>query len=78
MKVDKQGRLVVPQALREGLVDPPGELLAVPTPDGLLLRSLEEPGVVEIGADGLPLLRLNRPVTNDEVLAGIDAERASR
>lgn len=78
MKVDKQGRLVLPQRLREGLVDPPGEVLVSVTPDGLLVRPAIATGVVRVDADGLPVIAIGRRVTNEEVLAGIDGERADR
>jgi len=34
--------------------------------------------VVRIADSGLRVLDVERPVTNDEVLAGIDGERANR
>lgn len=78
VKVDKQGRLVLPQHLREGLVDPPGEVLLSRTPEGLLVQPTTGAGTVRIAEDGLPVLDLDRVVTNAEVLAAIDAERGSR
>ena len=76
--MDRQGRLVVPHALRRALVNAAGELLLVPTADGLLLRPVAEAGTVRIDEDGLPVLALDRKVTNAEVLASIDDERAGR
>lgn len=70
--------MVLPQQLREGLIETPGELLLRRTPDGLLLSPLTGQGVVRIADDGLPVLDVERPVTNDEVLAGIDGERGNR
>lgn len=75
VKVDRQGRAVIPQELREGLVTPPGEVIAVRTQEGVLLRAMpESPGTVATADDGLPVLRLQRPVTNDEVLSALDAD----
>lgn len=78
MRVDKQGRLVVPQHLREGLVDVPGEVLLSRTSDGLLIQPTTAPGTVSIAEDGLPVLALDRVVTNAEVLTALDAERYHR
>lgn len=78
VKVDKQGRLVLPQHLREGLVDPPGEVLLIRTPEGLLVQPTTGAGTVRIAEDGLPVLYLDHAVTNAEVLGAIDAERGSR
>lgn len=78
VKLDRQGRLVLPLAMREGFVNTPGELWVTVTPDGLLLQPTTAAARVDTGADGLPLLTLDRPVSNDEVLAALDAERADR
>ena len=78
VKVDKQGRLVLPQQLREGVVDAPGSVLLSRTPDGLLLRPLTGAGTVRVAKDGLPVLDLDRRVTNAEVLAALDEQRSSR
>jgi len=78
VRVDKQGRLVLPQQLRDGLVETPGELLLRRTPDGLLLSPITGQGSLRIADDGLPVLDLDRPVTNAEVLAAIDDERRDR
>lgn len=78
VRIDKQGRLVVPHALRDGLVTATGELLLVPTAEGLLLRPIVESGTVRIADDGLPVLALEGTVTNAEVLASIDRARAER
>lgn len=78
VRVDKQGRLVLPQQLREGLVDVPGEVLLLRTPDGLLVTPATGTGTVRIAEDGLPVLDLDRVVTNAEVLAALDAERTHR
>lgn len=78
VRVDRQGRLVVPQQLRDGIVETPGELLLHRTPDGLLLSPVREQGVVRIAEDGLPVLDLDRPVTNAQVLTGIEEGRRHR
>lgn len=78
MKVDAQGRMVLPRRLREEIVTAPGEVLVRRTPDGLLLTAAEDAGTVSTGEDGLPVLTLGRKVTNAEVLAAIDRERADR
>ena len=78
VRVDRQGRLVLPQRLREGLVDAPGEVLLTMTPDGLLLQPATGAGTVRIADDGLPVLDIERLITNAEVLAAIDTERGRR
>lgn len=79
VKVDKQGRAVIPQDLREGLVTAPGEVIAVRTDEGVLLRpATDRDSVVAVADDGLPVLHLKRSVTNDEVLAALDADRQAR
>lgn len=70
--------MVLPRRLREEIVRVPGEVLLRRTGDGLLLTAAEESGDVGTGADGLPVLRLGRPVGNAEVLAAIDRERSER
>ncbi|MBA3741803.1 hypothetical protein [Sporichthya sp.] len=78
VKVDAQGRLVLPRHLREELVSLPGQVLARRTPDGVLLTPATPAGEPALGADGLPVLAVGRAVSNDEVLAAIDRERADR
>lgn len=70
--------MVLPRRLRDEIVTTPGELVVRRTPEGLLLTPVAAPGDVETGSDGLPVLRLGRPVTNDEVLDALDRERAER
>ncbi len=50
------------------------------TADGrrVLLSPVNPQAEVEVAEDGLARLRRGRPVTNDEVLGAIDAERATR
>ncbi|MGQ0850113.1 MAG: hypothetical protein ACT4OP_13580 [Actinomycetota bacterium] len=78
VKVDGQGRMVLPRSIRDELVDPPGEVLLRKTPDGLLLLPVEQPGTVVIAEDGLPKLNVGRPVNQEELSASIDRERAER
>lgn len=78
VSVDQQGRLVLPRRLREGLVDTPGRVLVRRTAEGLLLVPDREHGKVRDSDDGLPVLDFEREVSNAEVLAAIDEERATR
>lgn len=78
VRVDKQGRLVLPQRLREEFMDVPGELLLERTAEGLLLRPVQAATRVRIADDGLPVLDVDRLVTNEEMLAAIDRERGER
>jgi AbrB family looped-hinge helix DNA binding protein len=78
VRVDRQGRLVLPKWLRRELGADPGELAVRRTADGVLLTPLTPDGRVEDAIDGTPVLRLGRPVSNAEVLAALDAERARR
>lgn len=78
MKIDGQGRMVLPQWVRRHLVAVPGEVMLRRTPDGVLLTPLTSEGDVEAAPDGLPVLRLGRRVSNDEVIAAIGHERAGR
>jgi bifunctional DNA-binding transcriptional regulator/antitoxin component of YhaV-PrlF toxin-antitoxin module len=78
VKVDRQGRMVLPKWLRQELGADPGELALQRTPEGVLLSAVTPAAQVEVAPDGLPRLRLGRTVTNDEVLEGIDAERSNR
>lgn len=76
--VDQQGRLVLPRRLREGLVDVPGRVVVRRTVDGLLLIPDRDAGAVRTSSDGLPVLDLDRPVSNATVLAAIDEDRTAR
>lgn len=78
VSVDQQGRLVLPRRLRDGLVDVPGRVVVRRVPEGLLLIPDRDPGAVRTSDDGLPVLDLDRPVSNAEVLAAIDEDRAAR
>lgn len=76
--VDRQGRLVLPQRIREELVEVPGDVILERTVDGVLLRPVHGSTSVRDGEDGLPILEVGRFVGNDEVVAAIDRERAGR
>jgi bifunctional DNA-binding transcriptional regulator/antitoxin component of YhaV-PrlF toxin-antitoxin module len=78
VKVDAQGRMVLPRGIRDDLLVVPGEVLVRRTAEGVLLTAAESAGAVSEAADGLPVLRIGRSVSNDEVLAAIDRERADR
>ena len=78
IRVDAQGRMVLPRRLREDIVTTPGELVVRRVAEGLLLTSATTAGVVSTGTDGLPVLHLGRNVTNNEVLAALDRERVER
>ncbi len=78
VKVDRQGRLVLPHALRDGVVTVPGEVVLIRTADGLLLRPTTAVGKLKTAKDGLPVLALEVTITNAEVLAAIAAERSER
>jgi len=83
VKVDAQGRLVLPRAARErlGIRGRAAEIAIEDTPDGLFLEVTSHPAIVTTGEDGLPAVSLGGAtgsVTNDEVLAAIAAERARR
>lgn len=78
VRVDAQGRMVLPSGLREEVVSIPGEILVRRTADGLLLTAAESPGTVRVGDDGFPVLSIGRRVSNDEVLAAVEKDRADR
>jgi AbrB family looped-hinge helix DNA binding protein len=78
VKVDRQGRLVLPAPWRDELTTTPGEVVMTHTEDGVLITAVPAQGSVITGTDGLPVLRLGRRVTTGDVIAAIDAERGSR
>ena len=78
LRVDAQGRMVIPRRFRDDLVSLPGELVARRTPEGVLLTGVPKHGDLDVAGDGLPLLRIGRAVSNDEVLDALDRERAGR
>lgn len=78
VSVDRQGRLVLPRQSREGLVDIPGRVVVRRTAEGLVLTPERNSGTVRTSDDGLPVLELDQPLSNADVLAAIDQERATR
>ncbi len=78
IRVDAQGRMVLPRRLRDEIVTTPGELVVRRVAEGLLLTATTTAGVLSTGIDGLPVLHLGRRVTNNEVLDGLERERAER
>ena len=78
VKVDRQGRLVLPLGFREELTTTPGEVVLTQTDDGVLISAVPSQGALSMGDDGLPVLRLGRIVSNDHVIAAVDAERGGR
>jgi bifunctional DNA-binding transcriptional regulator/antitoxin component of YhaV-PrlF toxin-antitoxin module len=78
VKVDRQGRLVLPLGFREDLTTTPGEVVLTQTDEGVLISAVPSQGAVSTGKDGLPVLRLGRTVSNAQVVAAVDAERGAR
>ena len=80
VKVDAQGRVVIPQAERErlGLLEG-GALELVSTPEGVLLERRRH-ATVASGEDGLPLVTLDdvHTVSNTEAVEAIHAQRDER
>lgn len=80
VRIDAQGRIVVPLPERQRLgLEGGDELHLVPTPEGLLLER-RRAATVHTAADGLPVVVFDepRPVSNEESVAAIRAERATR
>lgn len=77
VKVDQQGRVVIPQRERERLgVRDGGTLELVPTPEGLLLERRRR-AAVSVEDDGLPVVTIEEleEVSNDEALEAIHRQR---
>jgi AbrB family looped-hinge helix DNA binding protein len=77
VKVDRQGRIVIPLHERERLgVATGGTLELIATPEGVLLER-RRPAKVRIADDGLPVIRIQdlEPVSNEESLDAIHRER---
>lgn len=77
VKIDQQGRVVIPLAERERLgIEAGSTLELVPTPEGLLLERRRRADVVE-GHDGAPLIRLagEPEVGNEDAQLAIDRVR---
>jgi AbrB family looped-hinge helix DNA binding protein len=77
VKVDAQGRVVIPQAERErlGLIEG-GALELVPTPERVLLERRRR-ATVTSGEDGLPLVTLDgdHTVSNAEETEALHTQR---
>jgi len=75
-KVDASGRIVIPADIRRhlGLPDEGGEVDLIDTPDGVLIRPVHTP-VPRRDERGLLVVKLQRPVTTQEV---VDAVRVDR
>jgi AbrB family looped-hinge helix DNA binding protein len=80
VRIDAQGRIVVPLAQRQRLgVRGGDELALIPTPEGLILER-RRAATVSTAPDGLPIVEFTepRPVPNDEALEAIRAQRDAR
>lgn len=80
VKVDAQGRVVIPQGERERLGLPDGGVLElVSTPEGVLLERRRQ-ATVTSGEDGLPLVTLDDgdTVSNADATEAIHAQRDER
>ena len=77
LKVDRQGRVVIPQRERERLgVRDGGILELVPTPEGVLLERRRR-AEVRVADDGLPVASVGdlQEVSNDETVDAIHRQR---
>ena len=80
VKVDAQGRVVIPQAERERLGLPDGGALElVSTPEGVLLERRRQ-ATVTTGEDGLPMVTLDDvdTVSNADATEAIHTQRDDR
>lgn len=80
VKVDAQGRVVIPQAERERLGLPQGGTLElVSTPEGVLLERRHQ-ATVATGEDGLPMVTIDAvsTVSNADAVEAIHTQRAGR
>jgi AbrB family looped-hinge helix DNA binding protein len=78
VRIDRQGRMVIPAALRDEISTTPGDVIVQRTAAGLLITAAPQEADVATAADGLPVLELDRVVSNTDVLDAIDHERSSR
>lgn len=81
--IDKQGRLVLPRAIRERLGLPAGQegrLRLWESADGVMLEPEPRQSRVDTGEDGLPVLHVADlgEVDSDVVVAAIHHDRATR
>lgn len=80
VRIDAQGRIVVPIAERQRLGIRGGDELAlVPTPEGLIVER-RRTATVSTAADGLPIVTFDEPVpvTNETTVDAIRAQRSTR
>jgi AbrB family looped-hinge helix DNA binding protein len=80
VRVDRQGRVVIPLRERERLgVAEGGTLELTATPEGVLLEH-RRPGRVLIAPDGLPVITIKdiEPIANEETLDAIRRTRQRR
>ena len=78
VRIDRQGRMVIPASLRDEISTTPGEVIVQRTAAGLLITAAPQEGEAATAPDGLPILELDRVVSNSEVLEAIEHERSSR
>lgn len=77
VKVDRQGRIVIPLHERERLgVAAGGTLELIATPEGVLLER-RRPAQVRTAEDGLPMISIQDlgAISNEESLSAIHRER---
>ena len=77
VKVDRQGRVVIPLHERQRLgVEAGGILTLIETPEGVLLER-RRPADVRIAGDGLPVVSIEGlgPVSNEDSVEAIHRER---
>ncbi len=80
VKVDRQGRIVIPQHERERLgLHHGGVLELIPTPEGIVLEHLR-PATVTAGDDGLPVVSFGTSdtISNDDAVTAIHGHRDQR
>lgn len=70
--------MVIPAALRDEITTTPGDVIILRTPAGLLISAAPQEADVATASDGLPVLELDRVISNADVLSAIDHERSSR
>jgi AbrB family looped-hinge helix DNA binding protein len=78
VRIDRQGRMVIPATLRDVVSTTPGDVIVQRTDDGLLITAAPREAEISQASDGLPVLEFDRVVSNLDVLDAIDHERSSR
>jgi bifunctional DNA-binding transcriptional regulator/antitoxin component of YhaV-PrlF toxin-antitoxin module len=83
VSIDKQGRLVLPRAIRERLGLPAGRegrLRVWESADGVMIEAEPRPSRIDTGDDGMPVLHVAGlgEIGNDAVLAAIHRDRDTR